>query len=99
MPWRPNAGLAIQLRPTQFSTMTLSLPEGPASALTPESAALHLAIGLYVSNEVTLGQAAGIAGQTQGAFMRELGKRRIPLNYGPDDLAADLRAVEELARR
>jgi predicted HTH domain antitoxin len=79
--------------------MTLTLPQNVLGALTPESAAFHLAIGLYVSKEATLGQAAAVAQMTQGGFMRELGKRKIPLNYGPDDLAADLRAVEELSRR
>jgi predicted HTH domain antitoxin len=79
--------------------MTLTLPDGAGCKLTPESAALHLAIGIYVSKEATLGQAAAVAGVTQGAFMRELAKRRIPLNYGPDDLETDLRAVEELSRR
>ena len=79
--------------------MTLTLPQNGLKSLTPESAALHLAIGLYVSKEATLGQAASVAQMTQAGFMRELGKRQIPLNYGPDDLEADLRAVEELSRR
>jgi predicted HTH domain antitoxin len=52
-------------------------------SLSPESAALHLAIGLFVGEEATLGQAAQIAGLPQAAFLRELGKRRIPIHYGP----------------
>jgi len=77
-------------------TFTLPLPESFERMLSPESAALHLAIGLFVSNEATLGQAARIAGQSQTAFMKELGRRRIPIHYGEGDLEADLRAVEEL---
>ncbi len=79
--------------------MTLTLPPSVEQSLSPESAALHLAIGLFVSEEATLGQAAQIAGVTQAAFLRELGKRRIPIHYGPEELAEDLRAVDELCRK
>lgn len=67
--------------------------------LTPQSAALHLAIGLFVAHEVTLGQAAEVAGLAQADFLRELGRRRIPIHYGREDLMADLETVEALARR
>ena len=56
--------------------------------------ALHLAIGLFVTEEATLGQAAQVAGRSQADFLRELGQRRIPIHYGPEELADDLRAVE-----
>ncbi len=78
--------------------VTLTLPSTVERSLSPESAALHLAIGLFVSEEVTLGQAAQIAGLPQAAFLRELGKRRIPIHYGLEELAEDVRAVEELCR-
>lgn len=58
---------------------------------------LPLAIGLFVSEELTLGQAAAVAGCAQAAFLRELGRRRIPLHYGREELAEDLRVVETLA--
>ena len=79
--------------------VTLILPPAVERSLSPESAALHLAIGLFVSEEATLGQAAQIAGLPQAAFLRELGKRRIPIHYGPDELAEDLRAVDDLCRK
>lgn len=60
---------------------------------------LHLAIGLYVSEEATLGQAAQIAGMSQADFLRALGQRRIPIHYGSEELASDLRAVESIAAR
>ena len=41
-------------------------------------------------------QAAQIAGLPQATFLRELGKRRIPIHYGPQELAEDLKAIEEL---
>jgi predicted HTH domain antitoxin len=79
--------------------MTVTLPQQLEDRLSPESAALHLAIGLFVSDEATLGQAAEAAGLSQAEFLRELGKRRIPIHYGLEELAEDLRAVEALAPR
>jgi predicted HTH domain antitoxin len=80
-------------------TVTLNLPQEIENNLSPKDAAMHLAIGLYVGKETTLGQASAVAGLPQGEFLRELGRRRIPMNYGPEDLAVDLKAVEELSRR
>jgi len=54
---------------------------------------------MFVTEEATLGQAAEIAGLTQAAFLKELGRRRIPLHYGPQELSEDLRAVEAFGRR
>jgi predicted HTH domain antitoxin len=74
--------------------MQLILPEAIETKLSPREAALHLAIGLFVSEEATLGQAAEIASMTQAAFLKELGRRRIPIHYGMEDLADDLKVVE-----
>jgi predicted HTH domain antitoxin len=60
---------------------------------TRQSAALHLAIGLFVGDEATLAQASIIAGMPQTLFLMELGKRRIPIHYGAEELAEDLNAV------
>ena len=79
--------------------MVLTLPERIESRLSPKSTALHLAIGLFVSDEATLGQAAEVAGVSQAEFLRELGRRRIPIHYGADELAEDLRAVDLLTTR
>ena len=76
--------------------MQLTLPESIETRLSPQSTAFHLAVGLFVSEEATLGQAAEVAGLTQAEFLRELGSRRIAIHYGPDELAEDLRTVEEL---
>ncbi len=82
-----------------FNLMKLMLPENIEARLSPESTALHLAIGLFVAEEVTLGQAAEVAGLSQAAFLRELGQRHIPIHYGSIELAQDLEAVEALAIR
>jgi predicted HTH domain antitoxin len=79
--------------------MFLTLPENLEARLSPQATALHLAIGLYVTEEATLGQAAQVAGMSQADFLRELGQRRIPIHYGSDELADDLRAVDSLAAR
>lgn len=79
--------------------MELTLPKPLAERLSPRDAALHLAIGLFVTEEATLGQAAETAGLPQAEFLRELGRRRIPIHYGREELAADLQAVEALTAR
>ena len=91
--------LESRVRDVQNHRMKLTLPESVEARLSPESTALHLVIGLFVSEEATLGQAAEIAGMPQASFLRELGRRRIPIHYGSEELAADLQAVEALAGR
>ncbi len=77
--------------------MKLILPESMEARLSPQSTALHLAIGLFVSEEATLGQAAEVAGLSQAAFLRELGRLRIPIHYGSEELTVDLQTVESLS--
>ena len=79
--------------------MQLTLPEPLEARLSPQAAALHLAIGLFVTEEATLGQAAQTAGLSQPAFLKELGRRRIPIHYGPEELAEDLRVVDSFCGR
>jgi len=79
--------------------MELTIPAPLADKFSHQDVALHLAIGLFVTEEATLGQAAQVAGLSQTAFLRELGRRQIPIHYGPDELAADLETVELLATR
>ncbi|MCX6929298.1 MAG: UPF0175 family protein [Verrucomicrobia bacterium] len=87
------------MTPSEYSDMILTLPANLEARLSPQSTALHLAIGLFVSDESTLGQAPQVAGLSQADLMRELGQRRIPIHYGHEELAADLRTVEALATR
>jgi predicted HTH domain antitoxin len=79
--------------------MHLTLPDAVETTLSPSKAALHLAIGLFVSDEITLGQAAEIAGLTQKDFLKELGSRHIPIHYGMEELAEDLKVVQSFQRR
>jgi predicted HTH domain antitoxin len=79
--------------------MNITLPAMLENKLTPESVALNLAVGLYSSGEVTLGQAAAVAHLNQTQFLHELGRRKIPMNYGAEDFAEDLVTVEKLLSR
>lgn len=79
--------------------MELTLPATVEGKLSPRKAALHLAIGLFVSEEATLGQAAEVAGMSQSEFLRELASRKLSIHYGPEELAEDLATVEKLASR
>jgi predicted HTH domain antitoxin len=79
--------------------MELTLPRSLAEKFSPQDVALYLAIGLFVTEEATLGQAANVAGLSQTAFLRELGRRQIPIHYGKEELAEDLKAVESLMTR
>ncbi|MEO6755448.1 MAG: UPF0175 family protein [Chthoniobacteraceae bacterium] len=76
--------------------MQITLPAPLEASLTESRAAVHLAIGLFTAEEVTLGQAAEAAGMSQLDFMRELGRRKIPMHYGVEELAEDLVAIREL---
>ena len=79
--------------------MNLTLPKPLDERLSPRDVALHLAIGLFISEEATIGQAAATAGLSQRDFLRELGIRRIPLHYGEEELTEDLRQVGALDAR
>lgn len=79
--------------------MNVVLPERIEATLSPRDARLDLAVGMYSSGRVTMGTAAEIADLSIPEFQRELGRRRIPVNYTAQDLAYDLRAAAELARR
>jgi predicted HTH domain antitoxin len=78
--------------------MEIVIPAELQRRLSPKDAALNLALGLFVSNEVTLGQAADTAGISQTQFLEELCKRKIPYHYDLDDLKNDLNAVDMLLR-
>ena len=79
--------------------MNILLPPAVEQSLTPEAAALHLAIGLFVSDEVSLGRAAEVAGIPVVAMMRELARRKISLHYGIDEFREDLETISKLQQQ
>jgi len=64
--------------------------------LTEEQARLDLALGLFIDQRVTLGRGAEIAMMTQSDFLKELGRRGIPVHYDVEDFRADLRTLESV---
>ena len=64
--------------------------------LTQEEAKLDLALGLFIDKRVTLGQAAAVASLSQTQFLKELGKRQIPIHYDIEDFEKDLKTIETL---
>ncbi len=63
--------------------------------LTPAQVQLDLAVGLYTEGRVTLGRAASVAGLPQEEFLRELGRRRVPVHYSAADFDDDCRRMRE----
>ena len=64
--------------------------------ITPDRLRLEMAVGLYASDEITLGQGADIAGINQTQFLRELGDRGICIHYGVEELEQDLETLKTL---
>ena len=75
--------------------MTIELPDVNLGSqpLTSEQARIELASGLYANQQVTMGQAAKIAGIPYVRFMQELAQRNICMNYGLEDLDQDIETV------
>jgi len=75
--------------------MKLDIPDNLLSgvSISKEDVMLDLALGLFVDRRLSIGRAARLAGQSVSAFMRELGKRRIPIHYEEDDLTADIKTI------
>jgi predicted HTH domain antitoxin len=70
--------------------MTVALPADIERQFTPEDIRLHLALGMFFDQQVTLGRGAAVAGLSQSEFLHELGKRGIPVHYDEADARADV---------
>ena len=67
--------------------LTLDLP----SNMTKDEAQTLLAVKLFETERVSLGQAARIADYSKRAFIEILGKNNVPvINYSPDELREEL---------
>jgi predicted HTH domain antitoxin len=77
--------------------MTLTIPAEQLGnlQLNERDALVDIAIGFYKREEVSLGRASEVAGLTSVQFLSELGRRHIPINYGPDDLQADMATLND----
>jgi predicted HTH domain antitoxin len=76
-------------------TLTIPLERFGALRVTEQDALVDIAIGLYKREEISLGRAAEVAGISSVQLLGELGRRHIPINYGPDDLQADIATLND----
>jgi predicted HTH domain antitoxin len=74
--------------------MTLTIPSDRIGnvKLSERDALIDVSIGLYKREQVSLGRAAEIAGISSPEFLHELGRRRVPINYGSEDLSTEMRS-------
>jgi len=79
--------------------MTLTIPTERLGnvVLDERDAVVDIAIGLYKRQMVSLGRAAEVAGMSSAEFLNELGRRRIPINYGVDELREDVAVLKKLS--
>lgn len=77
-------------------TVTISVERLGDIRLDEQDAVVDIPIALYKRDQVSLGRAAEIAGMPPPAFLAELTRRQIPINYKVDDLRADLETLKKL---
>jgi len=80
-----------------FEAMQVEIPDPALAGLTvtTDEARLSIGLGLYQDGKATLGQTARVAGISVTNFMKELGRRHIPMNYRTDALLQDLKTLEQ----
>lgn len=66
--------------------------------LTPDCLRLEMVVGLHASEEMTLGQAAELAGVNQTQFLKQVGRRGICAHYEVEEFEQDLLTLETLWR-
>jgi predicted HTH domain antitoxin len=76
--------VTIEVRDQDLGNLKLSSTE----------AKLDFAIGMYTGRRLSMGKAAHVAGLTYPAFLQELGRRGICVNYTPEDFAHDLDVIK-----
>lgn len=77
--------------------MIIELPDKEigSSRLTSKQARVELAVGLYAGRQTTLGRAGKIAGISSTAFMHEIGRRGLCINYTAEDPMTDVETVRQ----
>ena len=74
-----------------MKTLTLQVPDN----VDEKEAVLFLASKLYEKVELTMGQAATLAGETQRSFMEQLGTHGVAImNISPSELEQDLQHAQ-----
>ncbi|NUN98996.1 MAG: UPF0175 family protein [Saprospiraceae bacterium] len=73
--------------------MTIELDDSTLlkAQTTEQEIKMLIAIALFKEEVLTLGQAAALAGVPQLIFQKELGKRKIAVHYGVEELREDVK--------
>ena len=64
--------------------------------ISPSELLIELAVYLYDSEKLSIGQAKKLAGLTQIAFQKELSKRNVLIKYDVEDFETDLKNLSSL---
>jgi predicted HTH domain antitoxin len=80
--------------------MTFVIPDRVAQAtrLTESEIQQEFAIWLFSQDRLSLGQASAVANLSIEQFLGILSERGIPIHYGPEELAQDMKTLQELDR-
>jgi predicted HTH domain antitoxin len=66
------------------------------SNMTPSELLLEFAVFLYQREKLTLAQAARLSKLSRIDFQKALAARKIPLNFGVEDLKQELETIEQV---
>ena len=64
-----------------------------AIQMTLEELKLEIAVLLYAKGKLSMGKASRIANMNRILFQKELGKRKVPMNYDEVELERDLKTL------
>jgi predicted HTH domain antitoxin len=67
--------------------------------ITAEELLIEMAVYLYDTGRLSMGQARNLAGLDQIAFQKEMAKRDIYIKYDAEDLETDLQNLKRLRKR
>jgi len=67
--------------------------------ITAEELLIEIAVHLYDTERLSMGQARNLAQLDQISFQRELAKRDIYIKYDIEDLETDLKNLDKLKKR
>ncbi len=67
-----------------------------AAHVSDEELRLEIAVMLYASNRLTLGQASELCGSSQFEFQNILGERKIPIHYDVEEFERDMKTLDSM---
>ncbi|MEZ4848425.1 MAG: UPF0175 family protein [Bacteroidia bacterium] len=76
--------------------MIIEIPDRLIAGFSETEIRLKIALSLFQAEIFTLGQASKFTGMNRRDFQRELGKRKIPIHYGQEELNEDLKNINDL---